>query len=696
MLETIRNIGIIAHIDAGKTTTTERVLFYTGKEHRIGEVDDGTATMDWMEEEQKRGITITSAATTCYWNKHRINIIDTPGHVDFTAEVERSLRVLDGAVVVFCGVGGVEAQSETVWRQANRYHVPRMAFINKLDRTASDFYRVVEDIKTKLGARPVPVNIPIGKEADFSGVIDLVKMQAVQFKQVDDVNHTVETFLEPISDNMKKKADEYRENLVIALGESCDWFMEKYIHDAEFSEQEINQAIREATIKSKIVPVFAGASVKNKGIQPLLDAICLYLPSPLDLPPVKGIEPKSGKAVDRKCDPKAHLASIAFKTVTDRHGELTYVRIYSGTLRVGDQVYNPRIDKKERVMRLFIMHSNQRNAVDSAGAGEIAAVIGFNFTATGDTLCDKQHPIVLETMTFPEPVIAMAIEPKSSADRDKLNECVAKLAKDDPTFRTHSDEETGQVIVSGMGELHLEIIKGRLLNDFNVPANFGEPRVAYKETIAVECSEGIGVFQKKIAEKTVNAFANVILRKTDKQGISILPVTGVKEKDLSPAQKQLFMLANSIFKDIEKSSSLSGTAAGFPLTYVAIQPDFSSVKVEPPEFAEIALTAAINLAIDNAIGKAGCVILEPVMKLEVSMPDEYVGEVLNDLNKRRCEVTDMASHETIKVISGIVPIAEMFGYATMLRSLTQGRGAYAMEPLAYRLAPESVRQNYGV
>ncbi|MBI5367058.1 MAG: elongation factor G, partial [Planctomycetes bacterium] len=506
MLENIRNFGIIAHIDAGKTTLSERILFYTGREHKLGNVDDGNTTLDWMPEERERGISITSAATTCFWKKHRLNLIDTPGHVDFTAEVERSLRVLDGAVGVFCGVGGVEAQSETVWRQANRYKVPRIAFVNKLDRTGGNFPRVVEAIRKRLGANPIPIQLPIGREGDFKGVIDLVRMKALYFEESSQGATVVE---QEVPEELRAEAAAAREQMIEAVAEKVDALLEKWITDhAAITEEDVHDALRRLTLSGKGTPVLCGAAVRNKGVQPVLDAIIRYLPSPGDIPDTAGTDPHTGKPAHRRSDPQEEFCALAFKTMTDLHGELTYLRIYSGEINTKDQVVNPRLNKPERVSRIFQMHAEKRLQVEYGRAGEIVGVIGLKHTVTGDTLCATKRRIVLGSMAFPETVISMAIEPKLSADRDKLNEVLAKMAKDDPTFKVRNDDETGQIIVSGMGELHLEVIKSRMLNEFKVAANVGEPRVAYKETV-LAAGEAEGVFERKIGEKTVSAAVRV-------------------------------------------------------------------------------------------------------------------------------------------------------------------------------------------
>ena len=693
MLQLTRNIGIIAHIDAGKTTFSECVLFYTGKEHSLGSVDDGTATMDWMEEEQKRGITITSAATTCYWepkitpdsagNKYRVNIIDTPGHVDFTAEVQRSLRVLDGAVVVFCGVGGVEAQSETVWRQADKYKVPRIAFINKLDRVGSDLFDVVTQIENKLKATPLLLQLPIGKELDFTGVVDLIRMKAIIFdKESEGVNYEI-TDIPP---DLLELAQDYRKQMIEQLVEKVDWLVDPFLKGEFITEELIYKAIREVTVGYKLVPVFCGSALKRLAIQPVLDAICYFLPSPLDNSIKEGIDPIKNKPASRKSEPEEPFSALAFKTMTDRHGELTYLRIYSGKLTEGEAVYNPRIDKQERINKIFLMHSNQREQVNRVQAGDIVAVIGLKNTFTGDTVCIKKYPIVYEKMEFPETVVSMAIEPKLSADRDKLMEIITKMAKDDPTFQYKADEETGQLIVSGMGELHLEIIKNRMLNDFNVDANVGEPRVAYKETI-LNPVEGEGVFDKKIGEKQHFAKLNIRLeplydKRNSDEKIPLQPyVTNELPPNTIPKQ---FIPA---IEDVLRSSTLSGSCVGYPMIYLKVVITGGVSRMD--ESSEIAFVGAANIAFNNALKQTNCVILEPIMKFDIVTPEEYIGEVINDISKRRGQIDAMDSFHNTKTVKGTIPIAETFGYATTLRSLTQGRGSYSLEPHDYKVADKT-------
>lgn len=689
MLNLIRNIGIIAHIDAGKTTFTEGVLFYTGKVHRIGSVDEGTATMDWMEEEQKRGITITSAATTAYWQPHHtpaefqqkycVNIIDTPGHVDFTAEVQRSLRVLDSAVVVFCGVGGVEAQSETVWHQADRWRIPRLAFINKLDRVGSDFSAVVNQIKNKLKAVPLILQFPLGKESEFKGMIDLISRKAIVFNPDDE---GAEYEITEIPTEIGEIARHQREKMIEHLAEQVDWLAEPFLKGEDIPEKTIHQAIREATIAYKIVPVFCGSALKHIGIQPVLDAVCLYLPSPLDRPAESGLDPDRNKPITRQHAPDEPFSALAFKTMTDQHGALTYLRIYSGKITEGVTVYNPRLDKQERINKIFLMHANERHQINSAQAGDIVAVVGLKFSATGDTLCLKKYPIVYERTEFPEPVVSMAIEPKLSADRDKLMEIITRLSKDDPTFQYKSDEETGQLIVSGMGELHLEVIKNRMFSDFHLSAKVGEPRVAYQETI-LEAVQGEGIFDKKIGEKS--HYGKIVIRLEplyQRRGIS-------KENIMHPFLENRLppnALPKQFLPAIEetlKSNTLSGSYAGYPMVYIKIV--LVDAVSRSHETSEIACTAAANIAFRDALAQTKCSLLEPIMKFDITTPEEYLGEIINDLGKRRAEIINIELQHNTKIIKGTIPIAETFGYATTLRSLTQGRGSYSLEPHDYQI-----------
>ncbi len=678
-LEKIRNIGIMAHIDAGKTTTTERILFYTGKLHRMGEVHEGSATMDWMEQEKERGITITSAATTCIWNNHRINIIDTPGHVDFTAEVERSLRVLDGAVALFCAVGGVEPQSETVWRQADKYGVPRIAFVNKMDRIGADFYNVVEMIKLRLGARPVPVQIPLGEGDLFTGLVDLVKMKAVIY---DETTLGTKWIEQEIPRDLTTRVEEYRNNLLEVASEFDDQLMEKYLEGQEISEDELKAAIRKGTLRNEIVPVLLGSAFKNKGIQRLLDAIIDYLPSPLDVPPVTGIDPRSEKPVTRKVSDDEPFTALAFKIMTDPFvGKLTYFRVYSGTAKAGSYVYNANSGKKERLGRILYMHANHREDVQEVSSGDIAAAVGLKFTRTGDTLCDPKKPIILESMKFPEPVISVAIEPKSKADQEKLNEALSKLSDEDPTFRVATDQETGQTLISGMGELHLEIIVDRLLREFKVGARVGRPQVAYKETIT-EAVKTEGKFIRQSGGKGQYGHVVIEVEPNEKgKGFEFENkiVGGVIPKEFIPAVKL----------GVEDALK-NGVLAGYPVVDVKVRlVDGSYHEVDS---SEMAFRIAGSIATRDALKKAKPILLEPIMEVEVVVPEEYLGDVIGDLNSRRGKVAGILPRKDAQVVEAFVPLSEMFGYATALRSLTQGRAVYTMQFDHYDVLPESIAQ----
>lgn len=673
----MRNIGIAAHIDAGKTTTTERILYYTGKEYKMGEVHEGTATMDWMEEEQKRGITITAAATTCFWRDCLINIIDTPGHVDFTAEVERSLRVLDGAICVFCGVGGVEAQSETVWRQADKYRVPRICFVNKMDRVGSDFLKVVAEIKEKLCFEAIPIQLPLGAEQDFCGVIDLVKMRAFVYAEKEGDKSLGSKFNEiEIPDAYLAQAQAQREKMIESLASHIDWLTEKYINEEEITEDDIKRALREGTISVKLAPALCGASFKNKGIQPLLDAVCDYLPSPADIPAVEGVDPDKEVKITRKALVEEPLSTLAFKIVSDKHGDLTYIRIYSGKLTQGQRVYNPRKDKVELVSRIYRMHANEREQVEDASAGDIVAVVGLKNTITGDTLCTKHEPIVLEQMKFPETVISMAIEPKTQADKEKLILTLSKLVKEDPTFGAHTDSETGQLIISGMGELHLEVLKNRMLSEYNVDANVGTPRVAYRETIARKVE-----IEEKFIQQTGGhgQYGHVVLL--------IEPF-----KDSQPVVFEDKITGGAIPKQYIRSvehgiveTARTGVSGGYPI--INIKATLIHGSFHPVDSSDLAFYTAASRALKSGIEEAGSVLLEPIMKLEVSVPEMYMGDVIGNLNGRRAIITELDFRSGVRLIRGFVPLAEMFGYATVLRSLTQGRGSYTMEPFEYRPAP---------
>jgi len=668
----MRNIGIMAHIDAGKTTTTERILFYTKKVHRLGEVHEGTATMDWMPQEQERGITITAAATTCFWKEHRINIIDTPGHVDFTIEVERSLRVLDGAVAVFCAVGGVEPQSETVWRQAEKFHVPRVAYINKMDRVGADFQAVVAEIREKLKAPAVPIQLPIGAEDKFAGLVDLVKMKALYWN-----GPSSESFTESdIPADLLESVQEARSYLLDQITALDDKLAEKFIMEEPISEGEIQEALRKGTIAGKLVPVICGASFKNIGVQPLLDAVVSYLPSPLDLPPVKGHDLKDFESIlERKTSDTEPFAALAFKIFSDSHsGVLTFIRVYSGKLEVGKSAHNPAKNKKEKISKLLLMHANKREEVQSISTGEIAAAIGLRFTSTGDTLCDENSPILLEKMDFPEPVISMAIEPKTQADSDKLKKSLDILALEDPTFRVSSNEETGQMLISGMGELHLEIIKDRLLREFRVDANVGSPQVSYRESLSQEAL-GEAVVERLIAGK--NHYGHCALQVSPRgRG------TGFEFENKASPHKVPEKYISSVKQGVIEALD-AGVFAGFPTVDIRVVLVDGSFR--EAESSEIAFKIASTLAFRNACEKAKPVLLEPIMSCEIVTPDECMGEVIGDLNGRRGRMLSMNPRSGIQVIKSEVPLKEMFGYSTRLRSMSQGRASYTMEPARYDL-----------
>ena len=676
-LNKVRNIGIMAHIDAGKTTTTERILFYTGKLHRMGEVHEGSATMDWMEQEKERGITITSAATTCFWKDCRINIIDTPGHVDFTAEVERSLRVLDGAVALFCAVGGVEPQSETVWRQADKYRVPRIAFVNKMDRVGADFYNVLEMIKVRLGAHPVALQIPMGHGEMFTGLIDLVEKKAVIF---DENSLGMQIFEEDVPRDMIDQVEEYRTKLIEAAAEYDDRLMEKYLEGEELTAEEIKAALRKGTVENHIVPVLLGSAFKNKGVQRLLDAVIDYLPSPADIPPVKGIDPRSGKEVERPASDDAPFTALAFKIMADPYvGKLTYFRVYSGSAKVGTYVYNTNSEKKERLGRILQMHANSRQEIDQVYAGDIVAAVGLKNTRTGDTLADASKPIVLESMNFPEPVIAVAIEPKTKADAEKLSQSLMKLSDEDPTFRVRTEEETGQTLISGMGELHLEIIVDRLLREFKVGARVGKPQVAYKETItrAVK-SEGKFIRQSGGRGQYGHVVLEVMPNEKGK-GFEFEDkiVGGVVPREFIPAVKAGVIDALK-----------NGVLAGYPVVDVKVAlVDGSYHEVDS---SEMAFKIAGSMAVKDALAKAGPVLLEPIMDVEVVVPEEYLGDVIGDLNSRRGKVSGILPRKDAQVVEAFVPLAEMFGYATDLRSITQGRAVYTMQFDHYEKLPQNL------
>ena len=677
-LDKIRNIGIMAHIDAGKTTTTERILFYTGKTHKIGEVHDGAATMDWMVQEQERGITITSAATTCHWKGHSINIIDTPGHVDFTVEVERSLRVLDGSVAVFSAKGGVEPQSETVWRQAEEYNVPRIAYVNKMDTTGADFFNVIQMMKDRLGANAAAIQVPMGAEDSFVGLIDLVKMQAIIYG--DKLGKDEE--FEPIPEEYVEEAQKYRQILLEAVAESDDDLMEKYLEGEDLTEEEIKAAIRKMTCQCKLFPVTCGSSYKNKGVQPLLDAIIDYMPSPLDVPAIKGTNPETGEEEERPSDDKAPFAALAFKIATDPYvGRLAFFRVYSGTLTAGSYVYNSNKDKRERIGRILRMHSNHRTEIDEVFAGDIAAAVGLKDTGTGDTLCDDKAPIILESMVFPEPVISVAIEPKTKADQEKMGIALGKLAEEDPTFRVRTDPESSQTIISGMGELHLDIIVDRLKREFHVDCTVGNPQVAYRETIRKEV-ESQGKFVRQSGGK--GQYGDCWLKLTPLQ-----PGEGFKFENK--------IVGGAIPKEyiapVEagvKEAMENGVIAGYPMVDIAVTVfDGSYHEVDS---SEMAFKIAGSMGFKSGALKANPVLLEPYMKVEVTIPEEYMGDVIGDLNSRRGRIEGMEARSGAQVITAYVPLSEMFGYATDLRSKTQGRGNYSMEVDHYEEVPKNIAE----
>ena len=678
-LDKTRNIGIMAHIDAGKTTTTERILYYTGITYKIGEVDEGTATMDWMVQEQERGITITSAATTCFWRDHRINIIDTPGHVDFTVEVERSLRVLDGAIAVFCSVGGVEPQTETVWRQADKYRVPRIAFVNKMDRVGADFFRVVRMIQDRLGAHPLPIQLPIGAEDHFKGIVDLVQMEAVLW---DEESPGAKYRIEPIPEDLRGLAQEHREKLLEKLADCDESIMEQYLEGREIPAEELRRAIRKAGLDLKLVPVLCGAAFRNKGVQLLLDAVLDYLPSPLDVPPVKGKHPVSQKDEERAPRDDAPFSALAFKIMTDPFvGTLTFFRVYSGALFSGSSIYNSSKGKRERIGRLLKMHANKREEIKEVYAGDIAAAVGLRNASTGDTLCEETHPVLLESIEFPEPVISIAIEPKSKADQEKLGLSLQKLTVEDPSFRVRTDEETGQTIISGMGELHLEIIVDRLLREFNVGANVGKPQVAYKETIR-RAVEHEGKFIRQTGGR--GQYGHVYLKvEPQPAGGGFEFVDAVKGGAIP--REYIPAVEDGVEEALE-----SGPLAGYPMVDVKVTLlDGSYHEVDS---SEIAFKIAGSLAYKEAVGKARPVLLEPIMAVEVVVPEEFMGEVIGDISSRRGKVLGMDSRPAAQVIEARVPLAEMFGYATDLRSMTQGRATYTMQFSRYEPVPAPISE----
>ena len=676
-LEKTRNIGIMAHIDAGKTTTTERILYYTGVNYKIGETHDGTATMDWMEQEQERGITITSAATTCFWKGNRINIIDTPGHVDFTVEVERSLRVLDGSVTVLCAKGGVEPQTETVWRQADKYHVPRMVYVNKMDILGADFYNVLKMMDERLKCNAVPIQLPIGSEQFFKGVVDLIKMKAYVF--YDELGKDVRE--EEIPEDMTDLANEYREKLLEAVSDQDEKIMEMFLEGEEVPEDMIKAAIRKATIGVQMVPVCCGTSYRNKGVQELLDAIVDFMPSPLDKKPIEGVNPDTGEEDNRPSDDKAPFAALAFKIATDPYvGKLCFFRVYSGTLKAGSTVLNSTKGNKERIGRILRMHANHREDIDMVYSGDIAAAVGLKNTTTGDSLCDESHPIILESMEFPEPVIRVAIEPKTKAGQEKMGIALAKLAEEDPTFRTYTDEETGQTIIAGMGELHLEIIVDRLLREFKVEANVGAPQVAYKETIRKSVEQDTK-YARQSGGKGQYGHVKIRVEPNESgKGYEFVNevVGGAIPKEYIPA----------VDAGIQ-GAMLSGVLAGYPVVDVKVTLyDGSYHEVDS---SEMAFKIAGSMAFKEACQKADPTLLEPIMKVCVIVPEEYMGDVIGDLNSRRGQIQGFEARPGAQQIDAFVPLSEMFGYATDLRSRTQGRGQYTMEPSHYIEIPKNIR-----
>ncbi len=677
-LEKCRNIGIMAHIDAGKTTTTERILYYTGINYKIGEVHDGAATMDWMVQEQERGITITSAATTCFWNKYRINIIDTPGHVDFTIEVERALRVLDGAVAVFCAVGGVEPQSETVWRQADKYKVPRMAFVNKMDRTGADFDNVVEMMKSRLGANPLPLQVPIGAEENFKGIVDLLKMKALFFDEESKGFKVVE---KDIPEDMIELCEERRESIMEMLADLDDDFAEKYLEGEEFSIEELKKIIRKLTIEIKVIPVLLGSAFKNKGVQPLLDAFVDYMPSPLDIEAIKGVSP-DGEEIARKADDNEPFSALAFKIMTDPFvGQLTFLRVYSGCLKSGDTVFNPLKSRNERIGRLLKMHANKREEIKEVYAGDICAAVGLKNTGTGDSLCDVKNPIILESMEFPDPVISIAIEAKTKNDQEKLSLALGKLAMEDPSFKVRTDEETGQTIISGMGELHLEIIVDRLRREFKVDCNVGKPQVAYKETITKSARiEGKYIRQSGGRGQYGHVWLDIEPLEPG-SGFEFVDkiVGGVIPKEYIPA------VGAGVKEAMDR-----GIVAGYPMVDVKVTLfDGSYHEVDS---SEMAFKIAGSQAFQAGAKKAKPIILEPIMSVEVTVPEEYMGDVIGDINSRRGKVLGMDARANLQIIRTYVPLSEMFGYSTVLRSLTQGRATYSMQFSHYEPVPQNIAE----
>ena len=677
-LKDTRNIGIMAHIDAGKTTTTERILYYTGVNYKIGEVHEGTATMDWMVQEQERGITITSAATTCFWKKHRVNIIDTPGHVDFTAEVERSLRVLDGAVAVFDSVAGVEPQSETVWRQADHYRVPRIAFVNKMDRIGADFDRTVSMMRTRLAANPVVIQIPWGLEDQFKGIIDLLEMKGIFYR---DETMGADHELVDIPEDYLDVAHKMREQMVEAISETDDQLLEKYLSGEAVSNDELKAALRRATISNQVQPVICGSAFKNKGVQPLLDAVVDYLPSPLDIPAMEGLDPRTEETVTRHADDSEPFSALVFKIMSDPFvGQLVFFRVYSGHIESGQPVLGSKKNSSERIGRLLKMHANKREEISEVWAGDIAAAVGLKNVTTGDTICDPKHPVVLEAMNFPEPVIAVSIEPKTKADQEKLGMALGKLMQEDPTFRVHTDKDTGQTLIEGMGELHLEIIVDRLVREFNVGANVGKPQVAYKETITQE-AEGDGRYVRQTGGRGQYGHAKIRMRPTTEADyIFNNKIIGgsIPKEFIKPIDQGI------------KEALETGPLAGFPCTGVEV--DLYDGSYHDVDSSEIAFKIAGSMAFQDACKRARPVLMEPIMAVEVVTPEDYMGEIIGDITSRRGRVQSMEGRGNAQVITCKVPLSEMFGYATDLRSMSQGRANYSMQFAAYEQAPKSVSE----
>lgn len=678
-LERTRNIGIMAHIDAGKTTLTERILFYSGRTHKLGETHEGASQMDWMEQEQERGITITSAATTCSWLDNRINIIDTPGHVDFTVEVERSLRVLDSAVGVFCAKGGVEPQSETVWRQADKYHVPRMAFVNKMDRSGADFIHVVEMMRDRLNANAVPIQLPVGAEDDFSGIIDLMTMKAFIYK--DDLGNDIEET--EIPEELKEQAQMYHDEMVEAIAETDEDIMMSYLEGEEISVEDLRKALRKATINVQIIPALCGSAYKNKGVQKLMDAVVEYLPAPIDIPAITGVKPETEEEIERHASDEEPFSALAFKIMTDQFvGKLAFFRVYSGTVNAGSYVYNSTKDKKERMGRILQMHANKREEISKVYAGDIAAAVGFKVTTTGDTICDENDPVILESMVFPEPVISVAIEPKTKAGQEKMGIALSKLAEEDPTFKTFTNAETGQTIIAGMGELHLEIIVDRLLREFKVEANVGAPQVAYKESIT-QPVDVEGKFVRQSGGRGQYGHCKVRFAPMD--------VNGEKEYEFVNA-----IVGGTIPREYIPSvdagiqdAMQSGILAGYPV--VGISAECYDGSYHDVDSSEMAFKIAGSMALKEAMRRGASILLEPIMKVDVLVPEDYMGDVIGDLNSRRGQIEGMEAKNGAQAIHGYVPLSEMFGYATDLRSKTQGRGTYSMEFHHYEKLPKSIQ-----